>query len=187
MRRIKKPKEETELNITSFMNLMIVLVPVLLLNMVFSQTMVLDIKLPASANSPATPDKKEVYDIGLKVFSDSFLVTFNNKALKKIPQADDKYDYNALSVYLQNLKKTVEEKMNANNKDGEEYKYKKDILVSFRDDADYQVLVKTMDTVRSYPTVVAASVVQAELMPDVSLGGLGDKEVAPTLDGEAAK
>lgn len=183
MRRIKKPKEETELNITSFMNLMIVLVPVLLLNMVFSQTMVLDIKLPASTNSPATPPK-ESFDIGLKVFSDSFLVTFNNKALKKIPQTEGKYDYKALSTYLQSLKVTVEEKMNANKKDGEEYKYKKDILVSFRDDADYQVLVKTMDTVRSYPTVIAASVVQAELMPDVSLGGLDDKEVAPTLAGE---
>ena len=57
MRRIKKPNEEAELNITSFMNLMIVLVPVLLLNMVFTQTMVLDIKLPAGAVSP-DPTKK---------------------------------------------------------------------------------------------------------------------------------
>ena len=47
MRRHKKLKEEAELNVTSFMNLMIVLVPVLLMNMVFSQLAVLDLRLPA--------------------------------------------------------------------------------------------------------------------------------------------
>jgi len=40
MRRHKRPQEEAELNVTSFMNLMIVLVPVLLMNMVFSQVAV---------------------------------------------------------------------------------------------------------------------------------------------------
>ena len=46
MRRHKRIKQEADLDITSFMNLMIVLVPVLLLNMVFAQTAVLDLKLP---------------------------------------------------------------------------------------------------------------------------------------------
>lgn len=180
MRRIKKPNEEAELNITSFMNLMIVLVPVLLLNMVFSQTMVLDIKLPAGASSP-TEAPKEVFDIGLKVFPDSFLVTVNQKALKKISNVDGEYDYPALSNYLQQLKVTVEEKMNAKREDGKEYQYKKDILLSFADDAEYQVMVKTMDTVRSFPTVVAASVVHAELMPDISLGNLEKGAKAPEI------
>ena len=36
-------------------------------------------------------------------------------------------------------------------------------------EVDYQTLVTVMDTVRSYPAVVAASVVEAELFPDVSL------------------
>ncbi len=44
MRRHKRIKEEAELNVTSFMNLMIVLVPVLLMNMVFSQLAVLDLR-----------------------------------------------------------------------------------------------------------------------------------------------
>ncbi|MCK5881879.1 MAG: biopolymer transporter ExbD, partial [Sinobacterium sp.] len=77
MRRMKKPKEDADINITSFMNLMIVLVPVLLLNMVFTQTMVLDIKLPAAA-APQTPDKnkkKEVkFDVELMVLKNGMLV-----------------------------------------------------------------------------------------------------------------
>jgi len=44
--RRKFYREEAELDITSFMNLMIILVPVLLLSMVFARTTVLDLKLP---------------------------------------------------------------------------------------------------------------------------------------------
>lgn len=36
-------------------------------------------------------------------------------------------------------------------------------------DIDYQTLITAMDTVRSYQAVVAASVVEGELFPDVSL------------------
>lgn len=185
MRRIKKPKEEQELNITSFMNLMIVLVPVLLLSMVFSQTMVLEIKLPAGASAPSEA-KKETFDLGLKVFDDSFLVTYNQKALKKIDKVDDEYNYNELSTYLKQLKLTVEDKMNANNAADADYEYKRDILLSLGDDTDYQVLVKTMDTLRSYPTVVVASVVHAELFPDISLGNIekGAKSPVLTTEGE---
>ena len=59
MRRMKKAKKDADLDITSFMNLMIVLVPVLLLNMVFTQTMVLDIKLPADVENAITPKDKD--------------------------------------------------------------------------------------------------------------------------------
>jgi biopolymer transport protein ExbD len=44
-RRISK--EEAELDITAFMNLMIVLVPILLLGLVFSKITVVDVTLPA--------------------------------------------------------------------------------------------------------------------------------------------
>ena len=46
MRRHRKPQEATELDITSFMNLMIILVPVLLVSMVFNQVTVLELNLP---------------------------------------------------------------------------------------------------------------------------------------------
>ncbi len=53
-------KEEAELDITAFMNLMIVLVPILLLGLVFSKITVVDVTLPAGfsgddADGPARP------------------------------------------------------------------------------------------------------------------------------------
>ena len=44
---------------------------------------------------------------------------------------------------------------------------------------DYQTLVTVMDTVRIYPAVVAASLVDAVLFPDISLGEAEAQEVAP--------
>jgi len=44
---------------------------------------------------------------------------------------------------------------------------------------DYQTLVTVMDTVRIYPAVVAASLVDAVLFPDISLGEADAQEVAP--------
>jgi len=42
-------------------------------------------------------------------------------------------------------------------------------LIYSHKDVDYQTLVTTMDTVKSYKTVVAANLVEVELFPEVSL------------------
>ena len=51
---------------------------------------------------------------------------------------------------------------------------KKDILILMEQNINYQTLVTAMDTVRSYDAVVAASLVQAELFPEISLGDAPD-------------
>lgn len=160
MARLKKKKQDADLDITSFMNLMIVLVPVLLLNMVFSQTAILDIKLPAGAAS-ADQDPKENQTIELIIRKEHMTLNYPaGVGLAQFPLKDGKYDYKALSEFLQKLKPTLEEKL------GE----KKDILVLSEPDTDYQTIITTMDTVRSYQAVVVADVVEAELFPDISLG-----------------
>ncbi|WP_455199249.1 ExbD/TolR family protein, partial [Kaarinaea lacus] len=51
-KRVRRAHRETpELNITAFMNLMVVLVPFLLISAVFSQMTILDLNLP-SDNQP---------------------------------------------------------------------------------------------------------------------------------------
>jgi len=47
---------------------------------------------------------------------------------------------------------------------------KTDISILLAPDVSYQTLVTAMDTARSYQTVVVASVVEAELFPDISIG-----------------
>jgi biopolymer transport protein ExbD len=179
---MRKPKEDADINITSFMNLMIVLVPVLLLNMVFTQTMVLDIKLPAAA-APQTPDKnkkKEVkFDVELMVLKNGMLVNVNQVVMAKFDKVDGKHNFKAVSQKLQQIKKAAELKMNEKRPEGEDYKFKKDILLLLNEEEEYNVIVSAMDTLRSYPTVIAGSVEHAELMPDVSLGDVPKPPFAP--------
>jgi len=166
--RQKKIQEVKDLDITSFMNLMIVLVPVLLMSMVFSQVTVLDLKLPDGVAYESSPDQQNQQ---LELVIHPEYMDLNYPAgirLKHIVKVDGEYDYKLLSAILQEVKRQLRERKID----------KKDILVLSQPDTNYQTLVKVMDTVRSFQAIVAASVVDAELFPDISLG---DAPVADTL------
>ena len=45
-------------------------------------------------------------------------------------------------------------------------------------DLEYQTLINTMDTVKSYQTVIAADLAEVELFPEISLGDVTDKKKA---------
>jgi biopolymer transport protein ExbD len=152
--------EATELEITSFMNLMIVLVPILLLSINFTQITVLDVNLPeltgGTANSATSQSKLEV-----RINESGFQVFFPEDTLiQEIPVREDAsgkaYDYLQLSRVLQELKGQVSDK--------------RDIVLLSNPNVDYQNLVFTMDAVRSFRTVVAANLVEIELFPEISLG-----------------
>lgn len=199
MRRVRQSRsvrKEAELDITAFMNLMIVLVPVLLLGMVFSQITVLDLKLPdeAAADNSDSPEKKR---IELLIREDALLINYpQGIQLKRIPkimsdsrELDNKkaetsiaeqahtdiiepkpvHDFKMLSLVLQEVKRQLREKAIEN----------KAITILSEPDTSYQTIISAMDTVRSYKAVVAASVVDAELFPNVSFGD------APTIAGGA--
>ena len=57
------------------------------------------------------------------------------------------------------------------------YQDKTDINLLADPEIDYQTIVTVMDTVRAYPAVVAASLVDAVLFPDISLGDIESSEV----------
>lgn len=167
MRTRKLRNREADLDITSFMNLMIILVPVLLMSMVFSQTTVLELRLPdlASNIEPNKDPEKELLEL---VINESDMV-INYPAgvpVKRIPKKLDAetneldYDYIFLSEFLQQLKRSLKDS-------GIE---KKDIFILSQQDTSYQTIVKSMDTVRSFKAVLIASVVDAELFPVISLG-----------------
>jgi len=150
-----------ELDITSFMNLMIVLVPVLLMSMVFSHTTVLDLKLPELAASADAAQPSEEQQLELVIYPDYMDVNYPaGTRLKRIEQKDGTYNFKLLSLVLQEVKRQLRES-------GIQ---KKDIMVLSQADTDYQTIVSVMDTVRSFKAIVAADVVDAELFPDISLG-----------------
>lgn len=161
IRRRQKQKIESELDITSFMNLMIVLVPVLLLSLVFSQVRILNLQLPIMANAAQQQDKKQAKALELVITKQH--LTLNYPAgilLKRFDVSEKGYDFSALAIYLQDLKLTFQQQ----NID------KNDIVILLAPEVDYQTIVSAMDTVRSFKAVVAANLVDAELFPLISLG-----------------
>lgn len=160
-----KGEEEAELDVTSFMNLMIVLVPVLLLSMTFTQITVLDVKLPELTGGPFNSDSSQsqldvlVNEKGFKVFYPS------NVMLQEIPVKTEtledgtevqSYNYLQLSRVMQEIKKQLPDK--------------RDVVIRLSRNVDYQNLITTMQNVKSYQTIIAASVIEVELFPEVSLG-----------------
>ncbi|VUD68835.1 hypothetical protein TDB9533_04194 [Thalassocella blandensis] len=151
--------EPADIDVTSFMNLMIVLVPVLLMTMAFTQTAVLEIKLPeltggaALTQDPQAKLEIEITDEGYRIFYPETTM------IQQIPLIEGEegmtYDQQALSEFLQYLKRENPEK--------------RDVLLRSQRDIVYQDIVRTMDTMKSYRTVIAASVVEIELFPEISL------------------
>ncbi len=76
--------------------------------------------------------------------------------IKTLPRVNGKYDFDSLTLVMQELKRRMPEK--------------RDITILLGHDTDYQTLVSVMDRVRSYRTVQALAVVNAELFPVISLG-----------------
>lgn len=160
-RRRHMNTQNAELDITSFMNLMIVLVPVLLLSLVFSQVRILNLQLPVSAQSQEQDVTDEPKILELVITKGGFELNYpSGILLKKIEKIDKDYNFLLLSQYLQDLKLTFQQ----NNIE------KSDLLILLAPDIDYQTIVTAMDTVRSFKTVVAANLVDAELFPQISLG-----------------
>ncbi|MBV1884011.1 MAG: biopolymer transporter ExbD [Pseudomonadales bacterium] len=156
----RKPLEEAELDVTSFMNLMIVLVPVLLLSLTFTHVTVLELNLP-ELNGGTIVSNNGQSQLEVVVKSSGFSVFYPEGTLiKEIPAHEVSgvlvQDYELLSQVMQDLKRQLADK--------------KEILIRSEGKVDYQNLVTTMDVVKSYRAVVTASLVEVELFPIISLG-----------------
>ena len=167
-RRRRINTQEAELDITSFMNLMIVLVPVLLLSLVFSQVRILNLQLPVAAQEQDQQTVDEPKILELVINQSGFELNYpSGILLKKIDKTDQGYDFLLLSKYLQDIKLTFQQ----NNIE------KSDILFLLAPEVNYQTIVSAMDTVRSFKAVVAANLVDAELFPQISLGDAPELEI----------
>lgn len=161
MRIKRRNTEDADLDVTSFMNLMIILVPVLLMGMVLSRITVLDLKLPDLADS-SMPANEPPQQLEVIIRPERFEVNYPSGVKLKWVEKTEKgdYDFKLLSDVLQETKRLLEDK-------GIQ---KKDIYLLSESNTDYQTIISTMDTIRSFKAVVAASVVEAELFPEIALG-----------------
>ncbi len=172
-RRHRRAVSNPELDITAFLNLMIVLVPVLLLGMVFSQIRTIELNFPGMAPGEA-PSVEELRLVVTVIPSGIEVSDSERGVIRTLPLVESTQDFDGLRAVLQQIKARVPEKT--------------DLVLEVGADIDYQTLVTTMDTVRSYAAVVAASQVEAELFPDVSLADApDDRELAGTASAGVAE
>ena len=106
--------EEPDIEITPFMNLMIVLVPVLLMTMVFSQITILQLNLP-DLTGAVTQSAEKNRQLEVVLRKSGFEVYFPSGVLiKKIDtkqtQDGEILDYGTLSLVLREIKKQVKSK-----------------------------------------------------------------------------
>lgn len=149
-------KEELELNITAFLNLMVVLVPFLLITAVFSRMAVVELNLPSSMSGPASEigfrPEVIVRELGLEI-------TNGRQIIATIPKVDGEYDLETLATYMRSLKEDYFEVDSAS------------VLVEPQIPYDY--LIQVMDVVRSadIPDETAENgFVRVALFPAIAVG-----------------
>jgi len=146
-----------ELNITAFMNLMVVLVPFLLMTAVFTQLTILELNLPAASSGDNKNKNKPTFELKVTIRKNALLISDNKGGLiKRIPVGRKGHNYVVLQDILKQVKARFPKKTN--------------ITILSEQYTDYDTLVQVMDSARMYVAVDDGEYFPAELFPDISIG-----------------
>jgi biopolymer transport protein ExbD len=150
----RRLQQEPELDMTTFMNLMVVLVPFLLITAVFSRITVVDLDLPSNQDTaPVQP----TFRVEVVVREQGIEIMDGSQVIAAIPAVDGAYDLAKLSEYLVAIKS--------------EYPAKRDASVLLEPKIAYDHLIRVMDTVRSVEREDPSGYVRrAELFTAISIG-----------------
>ena len=161
-----------EINITAFMNLMVVLVPFLLITAVFSQMSVLELNLPAAQNQQQPEQEPKVaLVLEVLIYKNRFeVVDRQTGPLKIVPNKAGQHDYEALKKFLIVVK--------------EKFPQITAITLLLEEGTPYDLLVQTMDTVRLYSENKDGEKTQYELFPDIAIGD-APPDTSPTQGGKS--
>jgi len=154
---IRRPrKHAVHLEVTAFINVIVVLVPFLLSTAVFSHLAVLELSLPAK-NSGV--EQLKVNDLKLEVVIRPDALDVGDRIgglIQHIANTPKGYDVKALAELMAQIKGKFPDKTDA--------------TILAQADTSYDTLVQVMDAVRAGRTVQGAAVVHAELFPNISIG-----------------
>jgi biopolymer transport protein ExbD len=155
VRRLRK--HGAGLEVTAFINLIVVLVPFLLSTAVFTRLSVLDLTLPAQSSGALEQLKVEDLKLEIVIRPDALEVGDRLGGLiQRIPNASAGYDVKALTTLMQQVKARFPQATAA--------------TVLAQPDTSYDVLVQVMDAVRETQTINGPKVTHVELFPDISIG-----------------
>jgi biopolymer transport protein ExbD len=155
-RRIRR--HTAELDVTAFINLIVVLVPFLLSTAVFTRLSVIDLSLPAKSSSAV--EQLKVNDLKLEIVLRREALEVGDRVgglIQRIPNsAAGGYDLATLSQLMQQIKAKFPDTATA--------------TLLAEPDTSYDTLIQLMDAVREVPAGPASKAKPVPLFPDISIG-----------------
>ena len=156
VRRLRKTPAHLE--ITAFINLIVVLVPFLLSTAVFTRLSVVDLSLPAQSSQKLRDLKAD--DLKLEVIIRPKTVEVNDQLggqlMDPIPNDANGPDVRTLSAAMHMIKTKFPDKLEA--------------TVLAEPNTSYDTLIKVMDAVRAGHVANGTAVVKADFFPNISIG-----------------
>ncbi|HQR21369.1 MAG TPA: biopolymer transporter ExbD [Burkholderiaceae bacterium] len=164
LRRLRR--EPAGLDVTAFINLIVVLVPFLLSTAVFTRLSVLDLALPAQ--STGALEKLSAEKLNLEVVIRGEAIEVGDRIgglIQSIPKTSTgRYDIVALSTLARAIK--------------EKFPDTTAVTVLPEPNVPYDVLVQAMDALRTGHQVQGTKVVEVVLFPDISIGDAPIRQAA---------
>jgi biopolymer transport protein ExbD len=141
---------------TTFLNLMVVLVPFLLITAVFSRITIVELSLPSSSGGAETSEPS--FRVEVIVRNQGLEVSNGTAVIATLPKVDDEYDLETLSELVLSLKR--------------DYPDTDDASVLLEPDIEYDHLIQVMDVVRSAerPGTGDEETMRVALFTDISIG-----------------
>ena len=145
-----------EIDVTTFLNLMVVLVPFLLITAVFSRLTIVELNLPSAAGGPT--NNQDNFRVEVIVREAGMEISNGSAIIASIPKKDEEYDLESLSELIVELKR--------------EYPNQEEASVLMEPRIPYDYLIQVMDVVRSIevPTGVEDEYELYALFSDISVG-----------------
>lgn len=153
----RRSKETYDIDVTTFLNLMVVLLPFLLITAVFSRMTIVELNLPSSSGGPSSHEDN--FRIEVIVREEGIEISNGSSIIASVPKKDDEFDLETLSDFMIELKRDYP------NQDAAS------VLMEPRIPYDY--LIRVMDVVRSVEVTKSIEVTDDEQAePEVQLVAL---------------
>lgn len=149
-----------EIDVTTFLNLMVVLVPFLLITAVFSRLTIVELNLPSSAGGPT--QGQENFRVEVIGRDEGIEITNGKAVIGTIPKKDGEFDLETLAEFMLDLKAQYPEQDSAS------------VLMEAQIPYDY--LIQVMDIVRAARIPLEDPIEGEEpfelvaLFPEISVG-----------------
>ncbi len=152
----RRSAEAHDLDMTTFLNLMVVLVPFLLITAVFSRITIIELSLPTTEGGAAASEPS--YRVEVVVRQSGLEILDSKGVIAKLPKVEGRYDFVALSKHVIALKR--------------DHPDSNDASVLLEPEIEYDHLIQVMDVLRSaeLPAEADEQPLRLALFSDVAIG-----------------